>query len=52
MRPSLLLEQAGKATPPQQPEPRIENENQSKPSNSNSAASGNSNRPAASNTNR
>jgi parvulin-like peptidyl-prolyl isomerase len=52
MRPSLLLDQANKATPPPQPEPRIENENQSKPSNSNSAASGNSNRPAASNTNR
>jgi parvulin-like peptidyl-prolyl isomerase len=52
MRPSLLLEQATKATPPPQPEPRIEPENQSKPSNSNRATPGNSNRPAASNTNR
>jgi len=38
MRPSALLDQPGTATQPQQPAPRIENENQNKPaSNSNSA---------------
>ncbi|HEV8485444.1 MAG TPA: SurA N-terminal domain-containing protein [Blastocatellia bacterium] len=46
MRPSALLEQAGRAGQPQQPAARLENENQNKPaSNANSAPPANANRP-------
>jgi len=52
MRPSALLDQSGRTPPPQQPSPRIENENQNKPAANANSAPSNANRPAASNANR
>ena len=44
MRPSALLEQPGRASQPQQPAPRIENENQNKPASNANRAPANANR--------